>query len=113
MRDPVPAANLVEQHLPGAQTVLAEPVGELLAIVSQDLLGHPEPDQRLGQRHTHTARLVARSTTFAITQYREWSSTPVTTFASRSTPVTGLTSITPPTMSIPHNCIGAGRSQRP
>lgn len=60
----------------------------------------------------HTARLVARSTTFAITQYREWSSTPVTTFASRGTPVTGLTSITPPTMSMPHSCIGAARSQR-
>lgn len=60
----------------------------------------------------HTARPVARSTTDAITQYREWSSTPVTTFASVSSPVTGLTSITPPTMSICHNCIGRSRCQR-
>lgn len=43
--DPVLAAELVEQHLPA----LAEPVGELLAVVGQDLLGHPERDQRLRQ----------------------------------------------------------------
>ena len=60
----------------------------------------------------HTARPVARSTTFAITQYREWSSTPVTIFASRTTPVTGLTNSIPPTMSMPHSCIGPGRSNR-
>jgi hypothetical protein len=60
----------------------------------------------------HTARDVARSTTLAITQYREWSSTPVTTFALRSSPVAGSTSIAPPTMSICHSCIGPGRSNR-
>ena len=60
----------------------------------------------------HTARPVADSTTEAITQNREWSSTPVTTFASRNAPVTGSTSITPPTMSSCHNCIGLGRSHR-
>lgn len=59
-----------------------------------------------------TARPVARSTICAITQYREWSSTPVTTLASASSPVTGLTSMTPPTMSICHNCIGRSRCQR-
>jgi hypothetical protein len=40
----------------------------------------------------HTARPVVRRTTDAITQYREWSSTPVTTMASdpsdRKTPPT-------------------------
>ena len=60
----------------------------------------------------HTTRPVARSATLAITQYREWSSTAVTTLASRSSPVTGLTSRTPPTMSICHSCIGPGRSNR-
>jgi hypothetical protein len=60
----------------------------------------------------HTARPVARSTTFAITQNREWSSMPVTIFASRSSPVTGLTRRIPPTMSMPHSCIGPGRSNR-
>ena len=55
---------------------------------------------------------MARSTTVAITQNREWSSTPVTIFASRSSPVAGLTSWIPPTMSMPHSCIGPGRSNR-
>jgi len=45
--DPVVPADLVEQHL----TALAEPAGELLAVVGQDLLRHPEPRQRAGQRH--------------------------------------------------------------
>jgi hypothetical protein len=79
--------------------------------VSQDLLWHPEPRQRgrqseanracggpLHHRRDHTNRL--------------WSSTPVTTFASRSTPLTGSRIITPPTMSTCHNCIGPGRCQR-
>ena len=60
----------------------------------------------------HTARPVARATTSAITQNLEWSSTPVTTFASRSSPVVGSTSQIPPTMSMPHSCIGASRCQR-
>jgi hypothetical protein len=60
----------------------------------------------------HTARAVARSTTTAITQNREWSSIPVTTFASRTSPVTASTSSTPPTTSMPHSCIGPGRSKR-
>lgn len=55
---------------------------------------------------------MACSTTAAITQYREWSSTPVTIFASRSSPVTASTSSTPPTMSMPHSCIDLGRSNR-
>ena len=50
----------------------------------------------------HTARPVARRTTVAITQNREWSSTPVTTLASVPS-----ASSTPPTMSICHSCIGS------
>jgi hypothetical protein len=49
MRDRVLAADLVEQHLPA----LPEAVGELLVVVGQDLLGHPEPDQRLRERQAH------------------------------------------------------------
>jgi hypothetical protein len=48
----------------------------------------------------HTARPVGRATTVAITQNREWSSTAVTTFASRTAPVVGFTSLMPSTMSI-------------
>jgi hypothetical protein len=54
----------------------------------------------------HTARPVARRTTVAITQNREWSSTPDTSLYSRPA------ANTPPTMSICHSCIGAGRSHR-
>jgi hypothetical protein len=32
MRDPVPAADLVEQHLAPRRAVTAEPIGELFAI---------------------------------------------------------------------------------
>jgi hypothetical protein len=60
----------------------------------------------------HIARPVACSTTDAMTQYREWSPTPVTSLASRTAPVTVSTSWIPPTMSIPHSCIGPGRSNR-
>jgi hypothetical protein len=50
--------------------MLAEPVGELLTVVCDDLLGHPNlPSACANARHT--ARPVARSTTFAITQNRE------------------------------------------
>jgi hypothetical protein len=54
-----------------------------------------------------TARPVARRVTAAITQNREWSSTPVTTLAS----VPSAKKI-PPTMSICHSSIGRSRSQR-
>jgi hypothetical protein len=49
VRDPV-LADLVEQHLTGAGSVLAEPVGELLAVVRDDLLRDTKPGQRLRQR---------------------------------------------------------------
>jgi IS30 family transposase len=55
----------------------------------------------------HTARPFARSTTEAITQNREWSSTPVTSFSSRPS-----ASQNPPITSSCHNCIGPGRSHR-
>ena len=50
---PLLAADLVEQHLAVPGAVPAEPVGELLAVVGVDLLRHPEPRQRLGQRQAH------------------------------------------------------------
>ena len=59
--DAVVAADLVEQHLPA----LAEPVGELLAIVGEHLLRHPEPEPAPAANARHTARPVARSTTRA------------------------------------------------
>jgi hypothetical protein len=60
------AADLVEQHL----TALAEPVGELLTVIGQDLLRHPNPDQRLRERQAHRpARGVLHH--LALTQNRE------------------------------------------
>jgi hypothetical protein len=50
---------------------------------------------------------VARRSTDAMTQYRAWSSTPVTTLASEPSDKK-----IPPTMSICHNSIGRSRSQR-
>ena len=47
--DPVVPADPVEQHLPA----LAEPVGELLAVVGEHLPGHPERAQRGGERQAH------------------------------------------------------------
>jgi hypothetical protein len=55
----------------------------------------------------HTARPVARRTTVAITQNREWSSTPVTIFVSEPS-----ASRMPSTMSSCHNSIGTARSHR-
>lgn len=43
--DAVLSADPVEHHLPA----LAEPVGELLAVVREDFLGHPEPLQGVGE----------------------------------------------------------------
>jgi hypothetical protein len=54
---------------------LIEPARELLAVVGQHLLRDPEALQRLSNAK-HTARPVARRTTVAMTQSREWSSTP-------------------------------------
>lgn len=56
---------------------------------------------------SQTARAVARGTTEAITQNREWSSMPEISFSSVPS-----TSTTEPMMSICHSCIGAGRSHR-
>jgi hypothetical protein len=54
-----------------------------------------------------TARPVARRTTAAITQNREWSSTPVTILVSEPS-----ASRMPSTMSSCHNSIGTARCQR-
>ena len=55
----------------------------------------------------HTARPVARATTSQITQDREWSSRPVTIFASVPSAKNA-----PPMMPICHSAIGASRSHR-
>jgi len=55
----------------------------------------------------HTARPVAWVTTLAITQNREWSSTPETSLSSRPDARN-----TEPMMSSCHSCIATGRSQR-
>lgn len=60
---------------------------------------------RASPKARHTARAVARCTTFAITMNREWSSIPVTILHSPPP-----ASSTPPTMSICHNSIAADRS---
>lgn len=49
--DAVLPADPVEHHL----TTLAEPVSELLAVVRQDFLGHPEPLQPVGEGQAHRA----------------------------------------------------------
>jgi hypothetical protein len=54
-----------------------------------------------------TGRAVARITALAMTQYREWSSIPVTVFTSRL-PARNALAVT----SSCHSCIGAGRSHR-
>jgi len=54
-----------------------------------------------------TARPVARRTTVAMTQYREWSSTPVTILVSVPS-----ASLMPSTMSSCHSSIGTSRCQR-
>jgi hypothetical protein len=55
----------------------------------------------------HTARPVARTTTWQITQYREWSSIPVTILASVPSARNA-----PPMMSICHSAMAASRSHR-
>ena len=104
MGDAVLPADLVEQHL-GLRP--AEPAGEHLAVVGEDLLGHPVAAQGLRRRTPHTGRAVARTMTRAQTQNREWSSTPVSTLHSVPS-----ASSTPPTTSICHNSIGRPRSHR-
>ena len=99
--DAVVAADPVEQHLPA----LPETISKLLAIVGEHFAGTPNWPTR--RRTPGTPRPVGRATTWQITQYREWSSTPVTIFASVP-PAKNA----PPTMSICHNAIGASRSQR-
>ena len=54
-----------------------------------------------------TGRAVARMTALAMTQYREWSSIPVTIFTSRPSARNALA-----VTSSCHSCIGTGRSHR-
>ena len=73
--DAVLPANPPEHHLGRAGP--GESAGELLAVVGEHLVRHTEPVQRLRECPTDR-RPVAVRTTVAITQNREWSSTPVT-----------------------------------
>ena len=84
-----------------------EAAGEHLAVVREDL-GRALRGVRIAKANaSHVGRAVARATTNADTQNREWSSTPVTIFASEPS-----TRRTPPTMSICHSSIDRARSQR-
>ena len=58
-------------------------------------------------RASHTGLAVARATTLAQTQKREWSSMPVTIYG-----LVPSARWTPPVMSICHSSIGRERSQR-
>lgn len=59
-------------------------------------------------RAVHTARALARGTTVAMTEYREWSSIPEISLASVTPPdAAGSVIITEPMMSSCHSCIGA------
>jgi hypothetical protein len=49
MGDGVVAADAIKQHLPTP----TKAGGELLAVVGEDLLGHPEPPQRARERQAH------------------------------------------------------------
>ena len=64
--DPVVPADPVEQHLPA----LPETISKLLSIVSEHLTGHPNW-RNAAANARHTARPVARTTTWQITQNRE------------------------------------------
>jgi|tagenome__1003787_1003787.scaffolds.fasta_scaffold20927588_3 hypothetical protein len=68
--------------------------------------GQPN-SRRVWTNAVHTARAVALGTTAAMTQYREWSSIPVTTFSSRPS-----VRKQEPTMSSCQSSIGASRCQR-
>jgi hypothetical protein len=103
MGDTALAADAVEQHLAGMR---AKPAGEDLAVVGEQLLraamavqGSPE--------HSADGGALARSTSPAAMQNREWSSMPVTALSSRPS-----ASQIPPMMSICHSSIGRSRSQR-
>jgi hypothetical protein len=101
--DAVLAADAVEQHL---GRVRAEPAGEHLAVVREDLVGDPVALQG-GDKTRQTLRALARSTSPAAPQNREWSSRPVRTLSSRPS-----ASQTPPITSSCHNSIGRSRSHR-
>ncbi len=49
MGDGVVAADPIEQHLPA----LAEPIGELLAIIGEHFLGNPVAAERFGEGQAH------------------------------------------------------------
>src|SRR5665647_1248947 len=101
--DAVLAADAVEEHLARAG---AEAAGEHLAVVGENLLGQPWRCIA-SMSAAQTGRAVARSTSLAETQKREWSSRPLTSLSS-SPP----SSFTPPMTSICQSSMGRIRSQR-
>jgi hypothetical protein len=101
--DPLFAAAAVEQHL---GRVGAEAAGEDLAVVGEDFLGGAVAGQAWVKTR-QTLWALARSTSPAMTQNREWSSRPVTALSSRPS-----VSQIPPMTSSCHSSIGRGRSQR-
>ncbi len=79
--DAVLRADPVEEHRPRA---VAEAAGEHLAVVGEDLVRHAMASAALGQGVAHRAGRGPGHHPSADTQKREWSSMPVTIFASRA-----------------------------
>jgi hypothetical protein len=102
--DPVLPADPLEQHF--GRAGLPEPAGELLAVPVRTSEGIPY-SAIAAVNARQTARAVARMTTAAMTQNREWSSIPVMTLHSRP-PARNRLAVT----SICHSSIAAERSQR-
>jgi hypothetical protein len=101
--DAVLPADPIEEHLAGSRP---EPAGEDLAVVREDLRWHPW--RRIARANpSHTGRAVARRTTSADTQNREWSSIPDTIDAFQPS-----ASINPPTVSSCHSSMALARSHR-
>jgi hypothetical protein len=67
MLDPVLAADRIKEHL---HRRMMEPAGEHLAVIGQDLLGHPIGGQRCAQP-SQTARVRSRAIRRAHTHIRE------------------------------------------
>src|SRR5436190_22070555 len=76
--DAVLSTDLVEQHLGGLDP---EAVGEDLAVVGEDLLWHPVALEGLDEEAAHSSGGGPHQDP-AQTQYREWSSMPVSTLHS-------------------------------
>ena len=81
MLDAVLPADPVEQHL---HRRVAEPAGEHLAVIGQDLLAAPHEPAIAALSPSQTGWVRSRGISRADMQNREWSSTPVNAFARRA-----------------------------